>query len=80
MRDELLQGKKMGMNSALNFKNHQRRGCKRNCYVYPPKTTFDQSNSRGRLEECLCDPLDGNNSVVEHLHKFACKNVQTTIG
>jgi len=27
----------------------------------------------------LCDPLDGNNPIVEHLHKFSCQNVQTTM-
>ena len=26
----------------------------------------------------MCDPLDGNNSIIDHLYKFSCQNVQTT--
>jgi hypothetical protein len=22
-----------------------------------------------------CDPLDGNNSIIEHLHKSSCQNM-----
>ena len=29
---------------------------------------------------CSCDPLGGNNSIVDHLRLFSCKNVWTVMG
>ena len=54
---------------------HKRMTC-----FYSPNKTFDQSESHGKWVECLCDPPDGDNSTLGHLHKFSCWNVQTTIG
>jgi hypothetical protein len=48
------------------------------CFI-ARKKTFDQSNACWKWVEGLCDPLDENNSMVEHLHKFLCQNVQITI-
>ena len=49
------------------------------CMFYPPKNTFDESISLGKWVEGMGDPLDGNNLMNEHLHKFSCQNVQITI-
>jgi hypothetical protein len=48
--------------------NSWRKQCTRKCHVLSPKFTFDPSNSLEKWVECLCEPLDANNSIVEHLH------------
>ena len=53
---------------------------KKNVMFYPPKKTFDQPNSPGKRAKFLCDPLDRNHSPIEHLHKFSCQFVRSTIG
>jgi hypothetical protein len=53
---------------------HKKMSC-----LSPKITTFDPSHSLEQWMECLCDPLDGNNSITEHLNKFSCQSVQTTI-
>ena len=41
---------------------------------YPPNKIFHQSNSLRKWTKCLCDPLNGNDSIVNHLHKLSCAN------
>ena len=48
------------------------------CFILQDKT-FDQSNSPREWAEGLWDPLDGNNSTMEQLHKFPCQNVLATL-
>ena len=48
------------------------RDARENVMFYPSRKTFDQSNSIGKFSKCLCDPLDGSNSIVEHLYTFGC--------
>ena len=45
----------------------------RNCRVLTAEKTFEQSNLPRKQAEGLCDPLDGNNSIVEHLHNSYAK-------
>ena len=49
-----------------------------NVLFYLPKQAFDHLISLRKSTECLCDPMYGDNSSVEHLHQFLCQNVQTT--
>ena len=43
-------------------------------FMWLSKKTFDQSISPSRLwMECLCGPLDGNNSIIQQLHKSSCQ-------
>ena len=75
VRNELFQREKMAMNGTLGFRlEHLKKGMhkKMPCFS-PPNKTFDQSNSLEWRAECLCDPLDGNNSIIEHFHKFSCQ-------
>ena len=39
---------------------------KTSCFTVQQKT-FDQLNSCRKCVKCLCDPPDGNESIVEHL-------------
>ena len=42
------------------------------CFIQKDKhktKSFDQSNTHGKWAECLCDPLNGNKSIIEHLHQ-----------
>ena len=48
----------------------------KNAMFYPPKKVFGPPNSLGKWVECSCDPLDKNNSIMKHLHKFSCQNVE----
>ena len=70
------------MNNPLDFQIIiiEGRDAQENAMFYPLKMTLDQSNSPGKRVKCLCDPLDGNNSIIKHPHKFSCQNVQTIIG
>ena len=56
------------------------RDAQENGMFYPSKKTFDHWMSLEKWVECLCEPLDENASRNEHLHKFSCQNVQSTIG
>ena len=50
-----------------------------NAMFYPPRKTYDSSNSLGKRAEGLSGLLDGNDSIVEHIHKFYCQNVEIII-
>ena len=60
------------MNDPLDFKVIATKGrdAQENALFYPPKQTFHQPNSQGKQLECLCETLDENNSIIEHLHQF----------
>ena len=51
-----------------------------NTTFHTPENIFDQSNSTRKCVDFLCDTVDENYSIVEHLHKFVGQNVQTTLG
>ena len=72
---------KVSKNNHLDFLiiTNARSDAQENAMFYPPKDTFGQSNSLGKWAKCSCDPLDGNNSTIKHLHWFSCQNVQITM-
>ena len=66
---------KFGINNPwnLNILTIEGSDARENAMFYPQKRTFDPSISPRKWAEGLCDPLDGNNSIAEHLHKFSCQ-------
>lgn len=65
----------MGMNNPLDFCiiTIEGRNAQENGMFNPSKKTFDKWMSLEIWVERLCDPLDGNDSRDEHLHKFSCQ-------
>ena len=51
---------------------------KKSCFIPPKGPLINQINMENEWSS-LCDLLDGNNSIVEHLHKFSNQNAQTKI-
>ena len=81
MGDGLFRGRKWAC-MILKIINHSNWGkcAQENVMFYPPKRPLTHQIHLTMWVKCLCDPLDGNNSMVEHLHQFLCQNVQTAIG
>ena len=72
MGDELFRGKKMSMNNCLDFwiVTTKGRDARKNVMFYPPKKAFNHSNSPRNERNAGVNPLDKNNSTIEHLHKI----------
>lgn len=72
---KLFQGEEwIWINYPLVYENW-RKGCTRTFHLLLDlqKKTCDQLNLARIWMECLCGPLDGNNSIILNLHKISCQ-------
>lgn len=72
----------MGMNDTFDFEIIAIEGSdeQENALFNPPKRLLSNQNDLENEWNACVKQLDGNNSIIEHLHRFSCQDAQTTIG